>query len=90
MELENWVNRKNIFGRKKLKRIKSWWIKYCQEVKKYTNHKMFYRDNRIVKKVRKENVKYLAIKKRSKYSKKVSDQRKNKKISCKIHRSTTR
>ena len=45
MELENWVNRKNIFGRKKLKRIK-----YCQEVKKYTNHKMFYRDNRIVKK----------------------------------------
>ena len=50
MELENWANRKDIIGRKKLKRIKLWWIKYCQEVKKYTNHKMFYRDNRIVKK----------------------------------------
>ena len=51
---------------------------------------MFHRDNRIVKKVKKRNMKYLVTKKRSKYSKKVSDQRKNKKIFCKIERSTTR
>ena len=51
---------------------------------------MFYRDNRIVKKVKKRNVKYLVTKKRSKYSKKVSDQRKNKKTSCKIERYATR
>lgn len=51
---------------------------------------MFHRDNRIVKKVKKRNMKYLVTKKRSKYSKKVSDQRKNKKTSCKIERSTTR
>ena len=54
------------------------------------NYKMFYRDNRIVKKVKKRNMKYLVTKKRSKYSKKVSDQRKNKKTSCKIERYTTR
>ena len=63
MELENWVNRKNIFGRKKLKRIKSWWIKYCQEVKKYTNYKMFYRDNRIVKKSEKGKCEIFSYKK---------------------------
>ena len=63
MELENWANRKNIFGRKKLKRIKSWWIKYCQEVKKYTNYKMFYRDNRIVKKSEKEKCEIYSYKK---------------------------
>lgn len=51
---------------------------------------MFHRDNRIVKKVKKRNVKYLVKKKRSKYSKKVSDQRKNKKTSCKIETYATR
>ena len=35
-------------------------------------------------------MKYLVTKKRSKYSKKVSDQRKNKKISCKIERYAAR
>ena len=54
------------------------------------NYKMLHRDNRIVKKVKKRNVKYLVKKKRSKYSKKVSDQRKNKKTSCKIERYATR
>ena len=54
------------------------------------NYKMFHRDNRIVKKVKKRNMKYLVTKKRSKYSKKVSDQRKNKKTSCKIERYATR
>ena len=43
-----------------------------------------------LKKVKKRNMKYVVTKKRSKYFKKVSDQRKNKKTSCKIERYATR
>ena len=63
MELENWANCKNLFNKKSLKKQKAWQIRYCQEVKKYTNYKMFYRDNRIVKKREKGKCEIFSYKK---------------------------
>ena len=51
---------------------------------------MLHRDNRIVKKSEKRKCEIFSYKKTIKILQKVSDQRKNKKTSCKIQRSTAR
>ena len=79
------------YSTKKLKETKIMTDKILSRSKKNIRIiKCFIEITEQLKKVRRGNVKYLATKKRSKYSKKVSDQRKNKKTSCKTQRSTTR